>query len=105
MDKYNGWTNYETWNINLWMGESDSYYREMAQDAYDNAVIQYEWQTKDSAAITDLAEQLKDQHQEAMDELNLQNGPFFDLLGCALSEVNWYEIARHFIDEVEKETE
>ena len=35
MAKYNGWTNYETWNANLWpMNEEDAYRTVMAGRPY-----------------------------------------------------------------------
>ena len=104
--KYNGWTNYETWNVALWMGEGGDYYSEQAQEIYDNATIEYEWQTKDDAATSGFAEYLKDSHDELLEMSGFQpTGVFADLLGAALSEVNWYEIATHYIDEVEKEAD
>jgi hypothetical protein len=38
--EYNGWTNYETWLVNLWMDNdpgSQDYYRETAKEMYDAA--------------------------------------------------------------------
>ena len=29
MKKYNGWTNYETWNVNLFITNEEGYYRTM----------------------------------------------------------------------------
>lgn len=87
--KYNGWTNYETWNVALWMGESASYYDEMAygiakgEDSRDDAVYA-------------LSKALESEHDENMPELT---GCYSDLLSASLRAVNWYEIAEHYIDD------
>jgi hypothetical protein len=102
---YNGWTNYETWNVNLWMDNdqgSYEYWRERAQDIYDNAEADKTF-TREEEAAGQLADELRAHHDENMPEI----GPscYSDLLGSALGEVNWYEIAEHLIDEVDKEQE
>lgn len=51
--------------------------------------------TKAERAALDLMDELKDQHEEAMPEVQ---GVFADLLNAAMSEVNWHEIAKHYID-------
>ena len=33
-DSYNGWRNYQTWNVALWIGNDEGLYR-MAKDARD----------------------------------------------------------------------
>ena len=84
-EKYNGWTNYETWVVNLWIGES--------QDFWDDI-------TSSSDSVADIANMLKDYHMEdnpLVDNANV----YTDLLGGALSSVNWREIAQHFIDDRE----
>lgn len=38
--KYNGWTNYETWNVALWLDNEEgsyNYWRETAQEIYDES--------------------------------------------------------------------
>lgn len=84
-EKYNGWTNYETWVVNLWIGES--------QDFWDDI-------TSNGDSVADVANMLKDYH---IDDNPLADGAnvYTDLLGGALSSVNWHEIAQHFIDDRE----
>jgi hypothetical protein len=44
-----------------------------------------------------LADRLKDHHEENRPELP---GVYGDLIGAALSEVNWQEIAEHLLENV-----
>jgi len=102
---YNGWTNYETWVVNLWMSNdqgSDDHYRELAQEVYgesqeetraDGSVLF----TRNERAALALADRLKDEFEEQQGELVGVTGMFADLLGAAMSEVNWHEIAEHHI--------
>lgn len=100
--KYNGWTNYETWLVNLWMDNeqgSSEYWNECAQEAYDNADSDTSF-TREERATLNLADTMKDEHEEAQPEVT---GLWADMMNAALSEVNWYEIAEHYIEEVDKE--
>jgi hypothetical protein len=105
--KYNGWTNYETWNYALWLDNdqgSSEYWNEQAQSAYDNADSDRDF-TKPQRATLDLADTLKAECEERAEEwMPDQCGPFADLLNAALSEINWHEIAEHYIENVETET-
>lgn len=46
---YNGWSNYETWVVNLWMTNSPGYYEELCSivssedDLYDKAEALEDW--------------------------------------------------------------
>lgn len=85
MAQYNGWTNYETWNVKLWIDNdegSQNYWLEAAREADGNA--------------RDLADRLKDEHVESMPAVT---GVYADLLKSALDEVDWREIAEALISD------
>jgi hypothetical protein len=99
MAGYNGWMNYETWLVKLWMdndGGDCEYWRGVAREHLD-AASESPLLTRMQAAAIGLANELK---EKADDELPDLDGLWKDLLLAALSEVNWDEIARSLIDEV-----
>jgi len=70
---YNGWTNYETRTVKLWMDNEESSYR------YWGAVANEAW--------------------EEANPLADQVSTWSDLLGAALSAVNWSEIANSLLED------
>jgi hypothetical protein len=92
--KHNGWTNYETWAVALWMDNEEpsyNYWRETAEGIVKHALDADE-------ATYKLMETIKEEHEQVAPDLG--STVFADLLGAALGEVNWHEIAKHLVDEV-----
>lgn len=104
-EKYNGWTNYETWLVKLWMDNdqgSYNYWQEIAQEIYNEARADANF-TKEERAKLDLADQLKNEHEE--NAPTGTSGVYSDLMKGALGRVDWHEIAQALIDDgVDKET-
>ena len=99
---HNGWTNYETWVVALWIDQdhgSYKYWRETAAEARSVAancpqVADGTWSKKDAGRFQ-LADWLKEEITDAM-PLHEPN-VYSDLLNAALDEVNWQEIADHLL--------
>jgi|SRR6185369_2179849 len=92
-ERFNGWSNYETWAVASCLDNDEESYK------WRRAAAREAFASHESAAtaISAFAEQLKATHEEDMPEVG---GVFADLLGAALGEVDWYEIAEHYINEV-----
>lgn len=87
---YNGWTNYETWCANLWIDNEDGYWREHTQD-----ILREEDNDRDDAT-DELARAMESYYDEFAPDVE---GMYADLLGASMSRINWYEIAKHYVDD------
>lgn len=79
---YNGWATYETWLVNLWMTNAECTERGFVRAC---------------AESPDAAKAFVEGWLEC--EEAPTNGLAADLLGAALSEVDWAELHQHFKDE------
>lgn len=100
--EYNGWFNYETWLCALWLdnerGSSD-FWREQAETVWSESKPDGMF-TRDEVSIFTLANMLNDSFKEAQPEVT---GFWADLINASLSEVNWHEIAEHYINDIDKD--
>lgn len=79
MSTYNGWTNYETWLVNLWFGE-----------AFDD-----EAQHMSQGILTgDRAKEVVENYLDSVEALT--PGFVSDVVNTAIGAVNWDEIADHY---------
>jgi hypothetical protein len=95
-NKYNGYTNYETWNLSLWLDNNREWYRAVNDKALNlvNDVL-----TKDEA-IYNLKNFIIDLVQN--DEPKIEPSFFSDVLNASIREVNFWEISQNLIYEARK---
>jgi hypothetical protein len=94
---YNGWTNYETWRVNLECLSDDPYYSGHFFD--DNGI---EW--SDDLDVMEVALLMAEYMEGSVNdfvelELNRPDGLVVGWLRAFLSDVNWYEIAKHRVED------
>ncbi len=92
---YNGWTNYETWLVNLWLSNDEGIWtmlEELASRTGPKTAFGF---TRDRASV--LADELPDFVNEYIyDDTIEPSGLPADLIGAALSRVNWGEMAESY---------
>ncbi len=89
--KYNGWTNYATWRVGL----------EIINDMrLDDFGVKYDGEEHNMIDTSGLADAMRDFVQDHIEETS--EGIAKDYAFAFVSDVNWYELAEHMIEE-EKE--
>jgi len=92
MEKFNGWTNYATWRVNLEIFDGFNPYE------YYSAFC--------PSHVSDLADGLKQYAEEVIfDCADIPSGLAKDYALAFLSDVNWHEIAERIIADCAEEAE
>lgn len=101
MPEYNGWTNYETWCVSLWMhndpGDADwmtGKARDAIAAASDHPDPAFDGAEPFAQARYLLTRMLRDAFDEMMPEID---GMWGNLLSAAFENVNWRELADYEI--------
>ena len=101
---YNGYENYETWSVHLWLSNEKRMYdlicsfvghaKQLTEVEDDKQSIL----SRDEQTKIHLAEMIRTVVEED-NPLKDDDGLYRDLLLASLSDVNWFEIARSFLEE------
>ncbi len=102
---YNGWKNYETWNAALWIDNDQGAHErwnERAVELLEQAIEADESDDPRNDATHTLAEELEADCDETLESLNLPIcGMFADILNAGLREIDWFDIAEHYLADIE----
>lgn len=100
---HQGWTNYETFAVYLWLSNDAGTFlfcRRLARECREAAPtcpsVQAHCWTPDEAPRFLLSDRLKE-YFEGLSPLTDPGTVFADLLNSALAEVNWHEIAEELL--------
>ena len=92
MSEYNGWTNYETWLINMYF---DTYFIDYVTETYGTDPSLY-------AQVYEIGQSLEDIVDEMAGEILQGDGTYWieDLVNKTLGSVDWRELANSTLDSI-----
>jgi hypothetical protein len=96
MTTYNGWTNYETWAVGMYLDgnyDGEGTYKDILEITREQGADKY-------CTASELQTYLQGTIENSDPDGIASSGIIGDLLGAALSEVNWLELAEHKCAEV-----
>jgi hypothetical protein len=90
-ETYNGWPNYSTWAVALWLDNDEGTNEDLADLAQT-----WEEETRDGGTVSDLADSIRAYVHGFPSVEAVEERPSLaaDLLGFALASVDWFQIAR-----------
>jgi hypothetical protein len=104
---YNGYSNYETWAVQLWIDNTEpksAYWRRLAEEVYNHQASEQVHFSKVEDATCILAEKLKEKHNDQMERIlndaNVTGTVWADLLNASVCAVNFHEIAKNLMESV-----
>jgi len=101
MSDYNGYTNYETWAVSLWISNDQALQAAFNERAEDNLrrarMYPVDYLSISADARIGLADEVKAWAEDAAPDLGASL--WADLLGAALGEVDWADIADNMLSD------
>lgn len=98
--KFNGWTNYATWRINLELIDDERWNEYLEEEHWDEDEGQLI--KDDDDVLYELAEAMKEDVNEylfCMEPKSPHESLIYDFASVFLEDVSWYEIAKHLLEE------
>jgi hypothetical protein len=98
----NGFANYETWVVSLWMSNdqgSYEFFRELARRIRDCDNMVTAHLSKEENDAVALADALREEF-EVGSPTRGESTVYADLMAAALCEVDWYEIAENLLNDI-----
>ena len=89
-NRYNGWTNWETWLFKLWLENDEHMYHKIRALAISS---------KDSIELANKLEDMAWNMQK--NSIKHESGFFADVTNKAIQAVNYYEIADAYINDLD----
>lgn len=100
MEKYNGWTNYATWRINLELLDGYETSIESSIEDFTELVENGEISNENRMdLIINLSQELKSVVEEILDSYDTDS-IVRNYANAFIADVNWYEIAEHKFEDV-----
>jgi len=110
MTKYNGWSNYETWNFKLWLDNDQDVYNYIIDEIKKIKAIGYD------AEAYEVSNFLRSYIDDNMPNLNVstrsqskygsmcdKQGFYLDILNTALRCINTYEVAESYLEDLKED--
>lgn len=92
---YNGYTNYQTWNIVLWVRNDEG--------NYDTIIDALKYITQEHEDITEQADALQEFIGTELMFTSDPVGIAADLLQNAVSYINWYEVLEALLEDLDQD--
>ena len=110
MTKYNGWSNYETWNFKLWLDNDETVHNYIIDEIKKIKAIGYD------AEAYEVSNFLRSYIDDNMSNLNVstrsqskygsmcdKQGFYLDILNTALRCINTYEVAESYLEDLKED--
>ena len=110
MTKYNGWSNYETWNFKLWLDNDQDVHNYIIDEIKKIKAIGYD------AEAYEVSNFLRSYIDDNMPNLNVstksqskygsmcdKQGFYLDILNTALRCINTYEVAESYLEDLKED--
>ena len=101
MTKYNGWSNFETWNFKLWLDNDQDLHNYIMDEIKKIKEIG----TSHIHEVSEVSNFLRSYIDDNVPNLNVsdKNGFYQDILNGGLREINTYEVAESYLEDLKED--